>query len=207
MVINVGKLNFPAYVGVDWAAYLSCCAIGMKRAAKMGKEERDRFIASVPDAAFSEAFGDLLKSGSIEDILQRAFDADPIFVLTAFLSAIAIASKYESNLGKYWSELQDDLLAILEKLSASQYLLRARLLSKLSYEEYLNSPEWAAKRRRALMQADYRCKWCGSMRNLDVHHNTYIHFRDEWDNDLTVACRKCHSIHHNELPSYKENAT
>ena len=44
----------------------------------------------------------------------------------------------------------------------------------MPYRSYLQTPEWQAKRGRALQRAGYRCQVCtGSGGPLDVHHRTY----------------------------------
>lgn len=64
------------------------------------------------------------------------------------------------------------------------------------YREYLNSPEWQAKRRLALEQAGWRCKVCNSTTRLQVHHRTYDRVGNEELCDLTVLCATCHQLFH-----------
>ncbi len=65
-----------------------------------------------------------------------------------------------------------------------------------TYYDYLDSPEWAAKRDEALRLADFRCQVCYSSTRLDVHHRTYDRFGNELQSDLVVLCRVCHDIFH-----------
>lgn len=73
-----------------------------------------------------------------------------------------------------------------------------------SYQDYLKSPEWQAKRVAALRRAHGQCQVCNSNKNLDVHHRTYARLGHEDDADLTVLCRTCHEIYHAEgrMPVY-----
>ncbi len=79
------------------------------------------------------------------------------------------------------------------------------LLSKLksmAYEEYLQTPEWQERRKRALKAAKYRCQVCYSKDNLNVHHRTYERLGEELPSDLTVLCYECHGLfHHNRTLS------
>lgn len=63
------------------------------------------------------------------------------------------------------------------------------------YLTYIKSPAWAARRRRALTRAGYRCQLCGKERWLHVHHNRYENLGHEADIDLTVLCKECHMLY------------
>jgi hypothetical protein len=74
---------------------------------------------------------------------------------------------------------------------------RLEELQAMSYEEYLQTPEWAALRKRALRKAGFRCQLCNKQGELHVHHRTYDAPRGEEDvRDLTVLCKKHHKGHH-----------
>ena len=47
-----------------------------------------------------------------------------------------------------------------------------------------------------LKLARWRCQKCESRRGLDVHHTTYERLGHEWDSDLQVLCRDCHTKLH-----------
>lgn len=67
---------------------------------------------------------------------------------------------------------------------------------KERYREYLQSPDWRAKRAKKRSRRD-RCAICGDTRNLDVHH---LNYRQRWTDvtmaDLRVFCRRCHDLTH-----------
>lgn len=65
-------------------------------------------------------------------------------------------------------------------------------LRSVPYTDYLQSPEWRAKREKALRFAGYRCQLCNSPKNLQVHHRTYERLGNERLSDLTVLCADCH---------------
>ena len=73
---------------------------------------------------------------------------------------------------------------------------RQQLIDKMSYEEYLLTPEWLDTRRRALVKSGYRCERCGSKTELNVHHKTYERKGHERPEDLIVLCKTCHEKEH-----------
>jgi 5-methylcytosine-specific restriction endonuclease McrA len=83
-------------------------------------------------------------------------------------------------------------------------LLRLYELKTMPYREYLRSPEWKAKRERKLEQALGRCQVCNREdMTLEVHHRTYERRGNEWDEDLTVLCRDCHTNFHEVIAGRK----
>jgi hypothetical protein len=66
----------------------------------------------------------------------------------------------------------------------------------MDYQEYLNTPEWRAKREWALERAGRRCQVCNSAGQLHVHHRTYENLGHELPADLTVLCEGCHGLYH-----------
>jgi 5-methylcytosine-specific restriction endonuclease McrA len=68
-----------------------------------------------------------------------------------------------------------------------------RVWSKDTYAEYLKSPQWQERRKRALRLADGRCQVCSNPAR-DVHHNTYERLGRELDRDLIAVCGRCHDM-------------
>jgi len=76
-------------------------------------------------------------------------------------------------------------------------LTRIKELQSMSYEEYLQSPEWEEKRERILLLRGRVCQLCGKSNDvLHVHHNNYQHRGEELDSDLIVLCKGCHERFH-----------
>jgi replicative DNA helicase len=73
---------------------------------------------------------------------------------------------------------------------------RAEELRTMSYERYLQTPEWQERRQEALERAENRCQVCYGSDSLDVHHRTYERRGSERPGDLTVLCRSCHYLFH-----------
>lgn len=65
---------------------------------------------------------------------------------------------------------------------------------KMTYQQYLHTPHWRAKRRAALEAAGYECAVCCRKEELQVHHRTYERLGDERIRDLIVFCRGCHAL-------------
>ena len=67
------------------------------------------------------------------------------------------------------------------------------------YDIYIsNSKTWKDKRDAVLKRDGYRCRICGSGKNLHVHHITYERLFHEELDDLLTVCNKCHRKLHSE---------
>lgn len=77
---------------------------------------------------------------------------------------------------------------------------------KITYEEELSDQRWKAKRERILKRDGYKCCWCGSRNNLQVHHRYYEKYPDgsraeAWDypdSALMILCDNCHKKCHSK---------
>ena len=75
-----------------------------------------------------------------------------------------------------------------------------------SYREDLNDERWKMKREKILKRDGYKCRWCGCIDNLRVHHKYYNKYPDgsrvrAWDypdDALIVLCRDCHEKYHSK---------
>lgn len=70
----------------------------------------------------------------------------------------------------------------------------------MSYESYLKSADWKAKRTRKLNRhggKKRRCAICAATERLHVHHLIYRErLEDAKDNDLRILCEECHKAAH-----------
>lgn len=66
------------------------------------------------------------------------------------------------------------------------------------YEAYLRTPEWQAKRRKALERDGHICQGCLTARATEVHHTTYSHLGAELMFQLISLCADCHEWLHSE---------
>lgn len=77
---------------------------------------------------------------------------------------------------------------------------------KDSYREDLNDGRWKEKREKILKRDGYRCRWCGCVDGLQVHHKYYNKYPDggrvkAWDypdDALMVLCGDCHKEYHSK---------
>jgi 5-methylcytosine-specific restriction endonuclease McrA len=52
-------------------------------------------------------------------------------------------------------------------------------------------------RQQVLQRDGWRCQFCGSMTNLDVHHQQFrSHSGEDSDVNLVTLCKKCHEQVH-----------
>jgi len=65
-----------------------------------------------------------------------------------------------------------------------------------TYETYIASDEWKAKRAIIMKRADGWCEGCGKRRAAQVHHKTYRHLFKEQPEDLIALCVPCHQKKH-----------
>lgn len=65
-----------------------------------------------------------------------------------------------------------------------------------TYEKYLQSPEWAAKREVALEGSEHKCCICGTTEPLQVHHLEYTEFEGKDVSQVRVLCKSCHEKVH-----------
>ena len=73
-----------------------------------------------------------------------------------------------------------------------------------SYEAALNDDRWRRKREKILERDHHTCQYCGSHKDLQVHHKYYMRypdgkFADPWDypdEKLITLCETCHKKWH-----------
>jgi len=104
-----------------------------------------------------------------------------------------------------WSKLtcdecrakRDDAFRKRYQLEQERRAQRLNELRTMPYCEYLQTPEWAERRKRAMKRAGYRCQVCNAYGvQLNTHHRTYERRGNERDGDLITLCRACHEIFH-----------
>lgn len=61
----------------------------------------------------------------------------------------------------------------------------------------LNSHNYYELHRNVLRRDGWRCQSCGSMKNLEVHHQQYrSHSGEDIEENLITLCRECHTFEH-----------
>lgn len=67
----------------------------------------------------------------------------------------------------------------------------------MPYQDYLQTPEWHARRVEQLKRSGFRCQVCNAANTeLHVHHRTYERLGAEAPGDLVTLCQACHELFH-----------
>lgn len=74
----------------------------------------------------------------------------------------------------------------------------SRILDRVDYKQYMQSPQWKEKCNERINIDNGECVLCGSMFDLQVHHISYKRFKNEnVYEDLITVCPRCHILLHN----------
>ena len=78
-------------------------------------------------------------------------------------------------------------------------------MTKEDYQNYLNSPGWAALRAAAYRRAGSRCELCGKEAEA-IHHIKYPkNYSEDTMDNLLAVCKRCHmKLHGIDQESLKE---
>lgn len=66
----------------------------------------------------------------------------------------------------------------------------------MTYEEYIQSDEWSARRSDYFSRHRRSCRACGKRSEIHLHHHTYERLFNEIDSDLVALCDGCHKNVH-----------
>lgn len=70
------------------------------------------------------------------------------------------------------------------------------------HNAYLLTPKWRAKRAAVLKRSGGMCEGCAEKYASQVHHLTYVHWKDELLWELVAVCDECHERAHAERVPY-----
>ena len=81
--------------------------------------------------------------------------------------------------------------------------------SKEEHRKYINSDLWKTKREEALAHHGHRCASCGTTKNIQVHHISYLRLSHngpgkETMEDLIPLCGRHHQLVHKLIDELKE---
>lgn len=95
----------------------------------------------------------------------------------------------------------DDAAETYDKLKA---LARLEKRSEwfAEHNEYLKTEEWRAKRAAVMERSKGLCEGCRCAYATQVHHLTYIHWKNELLWELVAVCDDCHDRAHGERQPY-----
>lgn len=117
------------------------------------------------------------------------------FILIAIVVIAAAILKFSSNF-----DTEDGLGG----MSPQNPIGTKKKKGYYKYDKLLNTTEWKAKRLKILLRDGYRCRYCNSTNNLDIHHLYYNKYPNgklvkPWDypdSALITLCRTCHKMWH-----------
>lgn len=66
----------------------------------------------------------------------------------------------------------------------------------MTYEEYINSPEWRERVNKYKNEAGWICSECGEENHVTGHHKTYRNIGNEPAEDIEILCWNCHKERH-----------
>lgn len=76
-------------------------------------------------------------------------------------------------------------------------MTRVSATRRLTYAAYIQTPEWAVRRRQRLAIDGHKCAACKRAELLHVHHKTYDRLgAEDVRRDLITLCEVCHSFVH-----------
>ena len=117
---------------------------------------------------------------------------------------------------KRWRE-QDERLKYYQEQAQQREKERQKFLEEWrerhkydgDYYGYLQSEEWKALRKQAMIRDGCRCQMCGSGTNLHVHHVSYEHLHTDKElDDVITLCKRCHEeVHAKDLERKRNNAS
>jgi hypothetical protein len=136
-----------------------------------------------------------IRGGSTQYVRQCIECGYPVGNPLAKATAIAAYAPrqvpaFDEGLRETWNEARD------REIKSRRIEEHAEWLD--AHSEYLNSPEWKARRRLVLERDGGKCQGCLSSKATEVHHLTYKRWRNELMLDLVSLCEPCHDAIHAE---------
>ena len=65
-----------------------------------------------------------------------------------------------------------------------------------TYKEYLKTNHWLMLKARMYNKYKYKCAYCSTNKDLNLHHKTYDNVGNERVKDLVYLCSNCHKLVH-----------
>lgn len=107
---------------------------------------------------------------------------------------------FDENLSKQWVDRQaQGYSEILQK--HARISLKRDSAWHAKYNSYLKSESWKLRRAKVLKRANFVCEGCLDRKAVDVHHETYKNFGEEFLFQLRALCKECHDRIHTESDS------
>lgn len=140
-------------------------------------------------------------------------------ILSSYRDICSYSDVYENEykIKKYYKELYPYLNfydichvkmnSLIEHCTDEEIKNRIRALSYK--EEFLYTIYWKDVRFNVLYEHGWKCLFCGTEDNLQIHHRTYKnhgleHKREVQQKDLMIACETCHKKIHGFILNYDD---
>lgn len=138
-----------------------------------------------------------IRGGAIQYRYQCLRCGEAVGSAVASSKAAANTKAFDEELYTSWVEARQ---------ASAQKLLSAYDKKRFfeSYNAYLKTDEWKAKRRRVLERARGICEGCLEKPATQVHHLTYDNVGDELLFQLVAICDECHDKCHPERQQQNE---
>jgi hypothetical protein len=114
---------------------------------------------------------------------------------------IAAAKEHRKKKSKQKWELRksrDLARETARQLEMAKHPKKPNKKARIPYRQYLKTPWWKSRRKRAIRDAGRKCNRCGRSYSLQVHHLNYANLWNEPKEDLEVLCRPCHKHEHQD---------
>ena len=126
------------------------------------------------------------------EIAQRAEDALYAKPLEEVGLMDAISAYFDLSVKSTFRQSDHPKKRVLPETSPE----RIAELRALSYDDYLETPEWRETSNRMKWSVERKCEECGRAYRLNVHHLTYERRGAELASDFLVLCHVCHMALH-----------
>lgn len=110
-------------------------------------------------------------------------------------SRLAHIDPYDAELPERWARQRKQVWEGRQETYQAQRQREANEW-RIKYLDYLDTPQWAARRDLVLKRSRGVCEGCGTRRATQVHHLTYQHLGNEFLFELVALCRPCHERWH-----------
>ncbi len=164
-------------------------AFGMKEGTRINKYAGQAILPRVCEVCQKEFELAVTSRAALKDVIEVTGYSPPREVRDTCPECLEIKKLKKQE---QYSQHQEAM-----KAYEAQQQAHLEHLHTMPYREYLQTPEWQERRKRAMKRAGFRCQVCNAYGvRLNVHHRTYERRGYEHDRDLIVLCEGCHQIFH-----------
>lgn len=149
----------------------------------------------------------LLKSPiRIRNIVKNKYDIEKAIInYIKYVKTLPIKKQIYSSGKRFFTQTYKNYLLTFEEKEKqkkensilAEISQQQKIYDKQKYYDYIAKSEiWKTIKRLKLEVDNYKCSYCNSIHNLQIHHKTYKNLYNESLNDLITLCDKCHKKEH-----------